>query len=74
MPVKKQTRCAINIRGIVYERLRRHCEATGQAMSAFLEEVIAENLDAQGVPIATTAKAKTPKPPPPVNGGGIVQF
>jgi len=80
---KQQTRCAISLRGIVYERLRQHCEATGQPLSAFLEDVIAESLDAKGVPPATTGKTKTPKPPAPTNaangtddtsGGGIVQF
>jgi len=71
---KRQTRCAISMRGIVYERLRQHCEKTGQPLSAFLEELIAESLDAKGVPVATTGKTKTPKPPSSVNGGGIVHF
>lgn len=48
---KKKTRRSISIKGITYQRLKNYCNAQDCSMSGYLEEIIAENLDAAGVPI-----------------------
>ncbi len=43
---KKQTRRSISVRGDIYERVKKFCDARGISMSAFVEERILEYLDA----------------------------
>lgn len=61
-----RTRRAISIKGISYQRLKDHCDAQGKSVSGYLEEIIAEKLDAANVPIPTkiTPPRKKEKPEP----------
>jgi hypothetical protein len=56
---KRQTRRSISVKGITYQRLKDYCEASGNSVSGYLEEIIAEKLDAAGVPVP---KAVKPRP------------
>ncbi|MCA9713895.1 MAG: hypothetical protein H6713_09785 [Myxococcales bacterium] len=58
---KRQTRRSISVKGITYQRLKDYCEASGISVSGYLEEIIAEKLDAAGVPVP---KAVKPRPAP----------
>ena len=44
---KKQTRRSISLKGLTYKKLKEHCDAQGQSVSGYLEEIIAEKLDAE---------------------------
>ena len=50
---KRQTRRSISVKGITYQRLKDYCDREGRSVSGFLEEVLAEKLDAANVPIPT---------------------
>jgi hypothetical protein len=56
---KRQTRRSISVKGITYQRLKDYCESTGLSVSGYLEEIIAEKLDAAGVPVPTVVKPRT---------------
>lgn len=58
---KRQTRRSISIRGILYQRLQDHCEAEGRSISGWLEETIAEKLDAAKVPVPTVLRPRPTK-------------
>ncbi|PCC70997.1 hypothetical protein SAMN02745121_02536 [Nannocystis exedens] len=55
---KRQTRRSISVKGITYQRLKDYCESTGLSVSGYLEEIIAEKLDAAGVPVPTVVKPR----------------
>ena len=55
---KRQTRRSISVKGITYQRLKDYCDATGVSVSGYLEEIIAEKLDAAGVPVPTVLRAR----------------
>jgi hypothetical protein len=55
---KRQTRRSISVKGITYQRLKDYCDATGKSVSGYLEDIIAEKLDAAGAPIPTVLKAR----------------
>lgn len=55
---KVQTRRTISVKGITYQRLQGHCAATGQSVSGWLEKVIAEKMDAAGVPVPTEVRPR----------------
>jgi hypothetical protein len=59
---KRQTRRSISVKGLTYQRLKDHCDKEGRSVSGFLEDIIAENLDALGVPVPTVLR---PPPAPP---------
>lgn len=59
---KRQTRRSISVKGITYQRLKDYCEAYGLSVSGYLEEIIAEKLDAAGVPVPTVVKPQRPQP------------
>ena len=48
---KRQTRRSISVRGITYQRLKNYCDARGLSISGFLEQLIAERMDAEGEPV-----------------------
>ncbi len=50
---KHQTRRSISVKGITYQRLKDYCDNGGLSISGFLEDLIAEKLDAAGVPVPT---------------------
>ena len=60
---KRQTRRSISVKGITYQRLKDYCDATGCSVSGYLEEIIAEKLDAAGVPVPTVLKARPERKP-----------
>jgi hypothetical protein len=45
---KRQTRRSVSIKGITYERCKRRCEAKGEAVSNYVERIIARDLDMNG--------------------------
>ncbi len=55
---KRQTRRSISVKGITYQRLKDFCDATGRSVSGYLEEIIAEKLDAAGAPVPTVIKPR----------------
>ncbi len=55
---KRQTRRSISVKGITYQRLKDFCDATGKSVSGYLEDIIAEKLDAAGAPIPTVLKPR----------------
>jgi len=73
---KVQTRRCFSVRDVTYERLRVHCEEQGITVSAFVEDLVAEKLDAAGVPVPAKADPRKPKadPLPPKIGSGIWEF
>ena len=68
---KKQTRRAISVKGLTYQRLKDYCDGTGQSVSGYLEEIIAEKLDAAGAPVARVLKARPVKKPKPLRAEDI---
>ena len=48
---KRQTRRSISVKGITYQRLKTYCDSKGKSVSGFLEEIIADRLDAVNAPI-----------------------
>lgn len=58
---KRQTRRSISVKGITYQRLKNYCQAHGVSVSGYLEEIIAEKLDAAGVPVPDYVE---PRPAP----------
>ena len=60
---KRQTRRSISVKGITYQRLKDYCDAQGCSVSGYLEEIIAEKLDAAGVPVPTVLKARPERKP-----------
>ncbi len=50
---KRQTRRSISVKGITYQRLKDYCDTHRLSVSGFLEDLIAERLDAAGAPIPT---------------------
>jgi hypothetical protein len=55
---KRQTRRSISVKGITYQRLKDFCDTNALSVSGYLEEIIAERLDAAGVPVPTVLKAR----------------
>lgn len=55
---KRQTRRSISVKGITYQRLKDYCDANGTSVSGYLEEIIAEKLDAAGAPVPTVLKVR----------------
>ena len=55
---KRQTRRSISVKGITYQRLKDFCDAHDKSVSGFLEEIIAERLDAAGVPVPSVLKPR----------------
>ena len=55
---KRQTRRSISVKGITYQRLKDYCESSGLSVSGYLEDIIAEKLDAAGVPVPTVVKPR----------------
>jgi len=55
---KRQTRRSISVKGITYQRLKDYCDNQQLSVSGFLEDVIAQKLDAAGVPIPTMLKPR----------------
>ena len=48
---KRQTRRSISVKGITYQRIKGFCDANGSSVSGYLEEIIAEKMEAAGVDV-----------------------
>jgi hypothetical protein len=53
----------VSIRGEIYEKIKAHCEKTGEGVSAFVDKLCAEFFKDTEPP----AKTKTPAPKKPGN-------
>lgn len=60
---KRQTRRSISVKGITYQRLKDFCDATNTSVSGYLEDIIAEKLDAAGAPVPTVVKPRPQRKP-----------
>jgi hypothetical protein len=58
---KRQTRRSISVKGITYQRLKDYCDTNELSVSGWLEDLIAERLDAAGVPVPTALKPRQPR-------------
>ena len=47
---KRQTRRAISVKGLTYQRLKAYCDAQGRSVSGFLEDIVHEKMDDLGQP------------------------
>jgi hypothetical protein len=48
---KRQTRRSISVKGLTYQRLKNFCETQNLSVSGYLEDIIAQRLDAANVPV-----------------------
>lgn len=64
---KRQTRRAISVKGRTYLRLKRYCEKHDMSISGYLEQRIAEDMDAAGEPEVhpDEIRARRPRPDTP---------
>jgi len=67
---KRQTRRAISVKGLTYQRLKKHCDANGKSVAGFVEELVALKLDALGVPEETVLEPREHKSRPPADFAG----
>lgn len=54
-------RRGISVKGTTYQRLKNHCDAEGRSVSGWLEDVIAERMDALGIPVPELVDPPAPK-------------
>lgn len=54
---KRQTRSSISYRAEVFERARKHAEASGMTMTAYAEQALVAALDRDGAPMLERADA-----------------
>ena len=59
---KRQTRRAISVKGLTYQRVKKYCEENGDSISGFVEKVVNERLDKLGWPEETELKPRPTKP------------
>ena len=58
-------RRAISIKGETYARLKIYAYEQGESMSGFIEDWVAADLDARGVPIPERVEPRPTPPPDP---------
>lgn len=63
---ERKDRRSISVKGITYQRLKDYCDAQGRSVSGYLEEILAEKLDAAGAPVPTKLRHKPRKKKVPV--------
>lgn len=56
-----KSRRSMSVKGLTYQRLKDYCDAKGTSVSSYMEEIIAEKLDAAGCPIPTKLRLKPKK-------------
>lgn len=59
-----QTRRAISLKGLTFQRLASYCEEQGVSVTSFIEELIVEGLDRAGAPPASTLRPRPGRPKP----------
>lgn len=70
MAAKYETsRRSFSIRGLIHQRMRKHCEAGGTKITNYIEDLITNDLDAKGVPVETVLEPRKTKrrPGPPIS-------
>lgn len=67
---RKQTRRALSVKGLTYQRLKKYCDAKGMSVSGFVEEIVHERLDELGVPVEAVLEPR-PLPRPEKKAGEI---
>lgn len=60
---KKQTRRAISVRGLTYQRVKKHCEKRGMTVGGWIEDLVNKKLDKLGVAEETVLEPKPTKQP-----------
>lgn len=76
---KRQTRRSISIKGLTYQRLKDYCDKEGRSVSGVIEDIVAERLDAAGVPVPDVLRprsypVKRKREKPEDAAGGIFTF
>lgn len=59
---KRQTRRALSVKGLTYQRLRKWCKANDKTAGGTVEILVNKFLDAQGAPEETVLNVTYPKP------------
>jgi hypothetical protein len=67
MTRKKQTRRAISVKGLTYQRMQKYCREKGMSVAGFVEELVAEKLAELGVPEEILLEPRVKKPEKPVD-------
>lgn len=62
---KKQTRRGISVKGLTHQRLKDYCDGIGKSVSGYLEELIAADMEAKGVPAHTVLRPPPHRPERP---------
>lgn len=60
---KKQTRRAISVKGLTYQRLKKHCDENDLTVSGYVEDLVNKKLDELGVAEETVLEPKPKRPP-----------
>ena len=60
---KKQTRRAISVKGLTYQRLKKHCDEKDMTISGYVEELVNKKLDELGVAEETVLEPKPTRAP-----------
>jgi len=60
---KKQTRRAISVKGLTYQRIKKHCEGKDLTISGWVEAIVNKKLDELGVAEETILEPKPTKQP-----------
>ena len=61
---RRQTRKAISVKGLTYQRLKNWANELNQSVSGTLEQIITEKLDAENVPIPEKIEPSEPRQSP----------
>lgn len=61
-PRKQQNRKSISVKGLTYQRVKKHCEELGVSISSFVEGLISNSLDEIGVPEEVILDPKPKRP------------
>lgn len=60
---KRQTRRSISVKGLTYQRLKNFCEEQSMSVSGYLEQIIADRLDAANVPVPEKVEPRPSQKP-----------
>jgi len=63
---KRQSRRSASVKGTTYARMKTYCDRRGIAVSAYLEDLIAADLDRAGEPVHAAPLTTPAKPKPSV--------
>jgi len=69
---KRNTRHSISVKGLTYQRMKDYCEKKDRSISGYLEEIIAKDMTARGVPEQTVLRPRPTKPKEEVDEEDII--